>query len=340
MGFFYRIRKPFNNGNRICFHLLRMPQNKPEYLKAINRFLKLQISKEKELKEIIEMAADICNAPYAEISILDHETQYVKFTAGIPITGEGFKNIEPLITNDGINIGTLCVSTTKIEKLNDLQILMLKSLSRQVTHLLEFEENLSLLKDQFVASKIAETKLKAFFESSSSCHLLLDHQLDIVSFNKAMADLVFKIYEFKFSENLKVDDYIHPDFLESFKKYCYAALRGEFFVEERHLHYPFGLSCWYTTFDPAYNSNGEIIGVSFTATDITRKVKHEELLGLQSESFQRIAHIQTHDLVDSIHTINLLMNTIAKQDSLKDIKEIQLLGSSVTELNTKNKIVV
>jgi len=316
-----------------------MPQNKQDNLKARDRFLKLQNSKEKELLEIVEMAADICNAPYAEINMLSHQRQYLNFSAGIPVPGGGFENTESLITNDGVDIGVLCVFHSELRILDRLQLLMLKSLSKQIIHVMEFDENLSLLKDQFLDLKNSESTLQAFFESSSSCHLLLDDQLQVVSFNKALSNFIFTTSGINFTEEMEITDYVHQDFLSVFKKNCYAALEGASSIKEIYLEYITGRYWWFTTFDPAYNSRGEIIGVSYHATDITKKIEHEEQLRQQDESLQRIAHIQANDLSESIDIINLLSDTIVMKNIAEDIQEIQLLKDSINELNAKNKIV-
>jgi hypothetical protein len=44
---------------------LFMPQKELERLQAVNRFLKLEVSKEKEIQEIVELAAEICQTPTA-----------------------------------------------------------------------------------------------------------------------------------------------------------------------------------------------------------------------------------------------------------------------------------
>lgn len=357
-----------------------MPQKEFENIVAVNRFLKLTISKEKDLQNIVNFAADICETPFAMINFLDRDIQHTAYSVGIQPTEIQYKNAfcshtikqyevlvipdtlkdfrfetnryvvdhpgirfyagAPLTTADGINLGTLCVLDNIEKKLSGLQIQMLKSLSRQIINLLDFETSLSLLKDQFVDSRNAENTLLAFFESSSSCHLLLDTQLKIVSFNKAFSDIIFTSFHKIFTDKMEVTEYIHPDFLVRFKKSYYAALQGKSITEELHLDLNGSRSCWLVTFDPARNPDQEIIGVAYNATDITKSVEHEELLRLQDESIKRIEHIQKNDLVESIRTINAIMNNISVNNSSKYSQEIQLLAHSVAELNDKSRIIV
>ncbi|RZL07846.1 MAG: hypothetical protein EOO89_22485 [Pedobacter sp.] len=50
-----------------------------ERLQAVNRFLKLEISKEKELQEIVRLAASICDTETALITLIDEDTQHIIF---------------------------------------------------------------------------------------------------------------------------------------------------------------------------------------------------------------------------------------------------------------------
>lgn len=59
-----------------------MPLREILRLQAVNRFLKLEIDKEKELQAIVELAARICGTPTALITMVDDDTQYIKFKVG------------------------------------------------------------------------------------------------------------------------------------------------------------------------------------------------------------------------------------------------------------------
>ena len=59
-----------------------MPLRELERLVTVNRFLKLEISKEKELQEVVELAAKICGTPTALITLIAEDTQHIKFKVG------------------------------------------------------------------------------------------------------------------------------------------------------------------------------------------------------------------------------------------------------------------
>lgn len=140
---------------------------------------------EEELNEIVQLAADICNMPISTISLIDENRQWFKAKKGLEksetarefafcahaIHGEdimmvpnalederfadnplvaGEPNIRfyagvPLKSDNGHNLGTLCVIGTKPDRLSDSQKRALEILARQVvTHFELRKKNRSL----------------------------------------------------------------------------------------------------------------------------------------------------------------------------------------------------
>lgn len=355
---------------------LNMDEKESRHLLAVNHFLQLQISKDKELQEIATFAAEICGTQFAMITLLKQDMQYIKYSTGVSVKeilhkdtfcqytiaqpgvlevnnaadDARFKNNPyvtgypkvrfyagaALTTSDQFNIGTICVFDSISIKLDHVQIRMLESLSKQVINLLEFDSSLQLLKDQFKVSKDAGIKMRAFFESSSSCHLLLDTELRVISFNKAQANIMFQNHQLSLAEGMNISEYVNKEFFTEFMLNYHAALAGASSLSERNLQYKDGRICWYITFDPACNANGDIIGVSINATDITKSVENEEQVLQQTESLERIAHIQSNDLLQSITTITDVMNTIHEQGIVHEVIELQMLADTVKELEEKS----
>lgn len=151
------------------------------------------------------------------ITLIDKDTQYIKFRVGTdlqkttredafcnhvieqkdvmivpdtslderfinnPLVTDGpnirFYAGSPLTTQDGHSLGSLCVIGREAKQLTSAQERMLKILSEQVIHILEFDFTLNLLKDQFSEAKNSEIKLRSFFESSSSAIYLSEKNL-------------------------------------------------------------------------------------------------------------------------------------------------------------------
>ena len=62
--------------------LTHMPQRELERLQAVHRFLNLDIQKDAELQEIVELAAELCDTPMAMITLIDDKTEYFLFKIG------------------------------------------------------------------------------------------------------------------------------------------------------------------------------------------------------------------------------------------------------------------
>ncbi|MFA4870797.1 MAG: GAF domain-containing protein [Pedobacter sp.] len=357
-----------------------MPQKELERLQAVHRFLNLNFSKEQDLQDIVNFAANICKVPTALITLIDEHTQYIKFKTGTnlettsrqvsfcnhiiqreetlmvpdtlqdnrfvnnPLVTE-FPSIRfyagaPLTTQDGHILGSLCVIGQKPKKLTLLQQKTLKILSRQVINILEFESSLKILKEQFIETKSAEIKLRSFFESSNSCHLLIGKNLEILAFNKALAKFIKKVHGVDVKQGATITDYVQKSFLKEFSSNYFKALSGASVEIERELTYTKQKICWHITFEPAYNTDTEIIGVSYNATDITERLKQERKVLTQNESLREIANIQSHQLRKPVASIMGLMNLFKAEGYKATKEELQVLEKATDELDEKIKRIV
>ncbi|MBA3827519.1 MAG: GAF domain-containing protein [Taibaiella sp.] len=157
-------------------------------LESVERFKQLNFSQNKELQEIVALAAEICNVPVAMITLLDEDTNRFLVCQGLDITespreisfcqytvlqegvleiadttkderfitnpmvtnapGVRFYAGAPLCANDGGNIGSLCVLDAQPHTLTHIQHQMLSVLSRQVMYLMEIEYSKYLTQEQ------------------------------------------------------------------------------------------------------------------------------------------------------------------------------------------------
>ncbi len=168
---------------------------------AAKRFLSLSLNKEKELQDIVELAAEICEVPTALITILDEDTQHIRFKVGLNVDKTnrdvsfctyaihhdkvfevedshhdprfeknpmvtGYPYIRsytgaPLTTTDGRKLGTLCVIGNEPKQLTEKQKHVLELLSRQVMSLLELEWNLKVFREELNELEAENIQLRA-----------------------------------------------------------------------------------------------------------------------------------------------------------------------------------
>ena len=351
-----------------------------ERLADVGRFLNLNISKEKELQEIVDFAAEICGSQIAMVTLMDAEQQHVKFIKGASIdlvdyedtfcqytldqndlliiedTVKDSRSAEnpfvkadpylrfyagvPLVSEKGNSIGTLCVFDVESHSLSELQQTMLTSLSEQVTRLLEFDLTLQILKEQYEESSEKAGILLTYFQSSSSCHLLMDKNMQLITYNQALADFMFANYQTQITEGINLVDYIQPAFREEFTDYFNKALAGEFITIERHLNYTQGTVCWSMSYEPALDTNGECFGVSFNATDITRSISNQTQLNQQVDAISKINAIQADELTVHIDQISQEAKKISGLTKTLNIDEFLLLQLAVDELLEKNEKII
>jgi hypothetical protein len=357
-----------------------MHQNEIGRLKAVQRFLKLEINRKQELQQIVEMTAKVCDTPIALITLLDEDTQYYKFKVGTDIESHSHKNTfchyllegdetlvvadatkderfvnspfvannakyrfyagVALITYDGYRVGTFCIIDVKPRRLPKAKKLLLEVLAKHVVEILEFELSLGLLKQHYNAAADAELKLQSFFESTGYCQLLIGNSLEILSFNKSMAVFLKRMYNVDIFPGIKVDQILQDKGLEVFISEYESVLKGVPLKYEREVVYPNEVIWWDVKFEPNYNPDGEVIGISYNATDITQLKQHEKLIIKQTESLLEIAKYQSHELRRPIANMLAFMELWKANNYKAKKSELLLLEKVVKEVDEKIRVIV
>lgn len=159
-----------------------------ERLLAVQRYLDFNLDRQKDLQEIVMLASVICKSPIALITLMDYDIQLIKAKVGVEaeqmprsssfcthaIEQEDVMvvkdaRMDPRFANapvvvykpnirfyaganlksyDGFNVGTLCVYDTKPNDLDKEQLECLSALANQVSHIMELDRSLKLLRDQ------------------------------------------------------------------------------------------------------------------------------------------------------------------------------------------------
>ena len=172
--------------------------NEEARLQEVQKFLSLDLEAHPELQEIVDFAAEICEKPVAYLTMLDDETNWLKVATGIKARsvprqtsfcrftieqdevmiisdatqdtrfqdnpfvvddpGIRFYAGVPLVLQNGLKLGTLCLLDLEPNNLTPLQQKTLSVLSKQVTLVLELKLSESLLEEQ-VAETLAKNEL-------------------------------------------------------------------------------------------------------------------------------------------------------------------------------------
>jgi GAF domain/PAS fold len=354
-----------------------MPRKEIDRLQAVHRFLNLEINEDEELQEIVELASELCETPIALITLIDEDTQYFKFKVGIDldqniredtfcaylINGDKPMIVEdalldnrfvnnpyvasiphirfyagaPLITHDGHTLGSLCVLDIKPRQISPAQQHLLKALAKRVIQIMEFNLSLHIVRKQFLQS---EMKLQSFFESAGVCHLLIGKEMEVIAFNKTMADFLERVHHIQLYAGIKIGQVFKGWQLDSFLAEYAEALSGVPLKYERKADYTGETIWWYVTFEPAYNPRGEIIGASYNAIDITERKHNEKQIMTQNESLISIAYIQSHELRKPVASILGLMNLFKLNAYRATREELIMMEKAAKELDNKIRTIV
>lgn len=180
-----------------------------------------------------------------------------------------------------------------------------------------------------------ELKLKAFFDNSDSCHVLLNTNCRVMYFNNTAARFIYSAYKKELRAGISMAEFVNPAYVKNFMQNCRDALSGKAVQEEKLLAYnSLGNIWWHLSFMPVWDSTKNIIGLSFNAADITAIREQEEHLRLKNESLLKIAHIQSNELWQPVATIIGLMNLI-KDDQQNVPQYLQLIEGATFELDNK-----
>jgi len=355
-----------------------MPQKELSRLEAVNRFLKIQINKQEEFDEITRLAAEICGTTNGLITLIGEDNEFVLedntfkpnsgrdqsfchyvleskqvmvipdarlderlkgYSAVTRKAGIRFYAGAPITTHDGYRLGSLCVIDEKPGELTQLQQEMLENLAGQVIQLLEFESNLHFLKQQYLEAKQQELKMRSFFESTASSHLLLDRDFRILAFNKAVTLFIRQAYGLEMKVGMDVKQFINEAYMADFVENCRRALNGESIKRERLLNFA-GHSVWcMLTYDPARDADGHIIGISYNSTDITKRVSRQQVATDQQLQLDHIAFMQSHEFRRPVATIKGLIGLLSI-DGYEEVypllkvmkKEIEIIDAKIIEV--------
>lgn len=179
-----------------------MISSESKRLEAVSRFMVLDANITKDLNDIVNLIAQICETPIGMVTLIDDDMQWFKATKGVDIycntreasfcrftieqdelliipdttQHEHFKN-HPFVvdgpqirfyaganltTREGLHVGTLCILDVKSKELTETQQASLQVLARQVINLMELSWSLQSLDEKHQEVKKQREDADAF----------------------------------------------------------------------------------------------------------------------------------------------------------------------------------
>jgi PAS domain S-box-containing protein len=253
----------------------------------------------------------------------------------------------PLLTSEGFALGTLCVLDFKPQVLNEEQKLILTVLSKHVVSIMELKLSISKLDINFLElqnerqHRISnEIKLRSMFESFSDAYYLWGKNGEIIDFNRAAFEVIKEKHGKELAYGDVIMDFYSPYTFQFIRDYN-KALKGERIQNERLADYGGkGIVWWECVFEPIYNAEQVIIGVSYVTRDITERKLNMVKINEQNGLLAQIAEIQSHDYRGPVASIIGLMNLISDDNYVASKEYLMMLESSVNQLDGKIREVV
>jgi PAS domain S-box-containing protein len=360
-----------------------MTKHERKRLGTVRLFEQLNFSKNKELTDLVTLAAEICKVPIAMITLMGEDIQWIKCKLGVDIDSAGretsfckylidrddvlvipdarlddrFKNNPavtgdyairfyagaPLITSTGLHVGSLCVFDQKPHSFTARQKEMLMILSAQAMHLMELEMSLKLIGQHNVELKrqkekidASERKLRAFFNSSPFCHILISRDFNVIDFNKATAVFIKNMYNKQVQAGKNVLNYISLAYRDEFTRCLKRAFAGKRSNKEVLIKFEGKGSMWWNIFlEPIKDEHGNVVSVVYNATNINEQKLQVAEISAQNESLLNIANIQSHEYRRPVASILGLMNLIKEDDSYLYNEYLMMMDKAVKELDEK-----
>lgn len=198
-----------------------------------------------------------------------------------------------------------------------------------------FNKELQEITELKAEAKSAQNKLRSFFESSGVIHLLVGTDCRLIDFNRAAETFAKKYCKVNIKVGTKVSKLLHKDQLSSFMKNYNKALEGVPVRMEQEFKYGEERILWFLNYEPALDGEGNILGISYNALDITEKVANENKIVAQYYSLKAIAYIHSHHFRAPVTNIMGLMNIFKSNDYRTTKEELLMMQRAINELEVQ-----
>lgn len=230
----------------------------------------------------------------------------------------------PIVTKDGLALGTVCVIDTEVRELSASQAASLQSLANLVTTLLEHAK-LQREVARRGAAKVRQdiAVMQALLTSGRDLRSFVDRNHTYQFVNPAHLD-----YWGRQPDDIvghRVADLMgRAQFELTIRPHLERALTGETVTHEAAIEFPhLGRRQFEVTYLPAWDDEGQVIGVVMRAQDIQQRqdrdnALHQALQDLQRKTVEqeRFIHIISHDLREPINSINNFAGLLASDETI------------------------
>lgn len=145
--------------------------------------------------------------------------------------------------------------------------------------------------------------------------------------------MIKKAYGVEMHPGMNIKQFIDADYIADFMENCELTLAGESIRLELLHNYGVFSSWFISSYDPARNNNGEIIGISYNSIDISKRIASQQTALAQQRKLDRIAFIQSHEFRRPVATIKGMLNLMEMDGYDESYPLLKVIRNSVNEID-------
>lgn len=189
-----------------------------------------------------------------------------------------------------------------------------------------------------------ENQIKWLINNTEEAFVLMDKNLNIISFNNQYEKLYTKYFKIPVKRGASILDYVQPERLEIVKEIYKNVLSGK--TEASQITIPLeneNKIIFDLKFKPATDENNNIIGVFVSAANVTEKIIAQNKLQQSKDELQNILD-SSLDMICTLNKEGLFVNVSAAAEKILGYTPNELEGKSYLEvihpddLDNTNKI--
>jgi PAS domain S-box-containing protein len=345
---------------------MRKPPNEKERIARLRSLNVLDPSLDPHLKSVVKLASEIANCPISYISFIETDREIIRFSLGIEpcelarelsVTSETILSTEPLIvemnssplslvnrrplpshpelcfyagfpliSQERVVIGALCLVDTTIHSFSDAQTRTLQSLASLIVSQITISNKLAAVQRTISSLEDSEQRFRRVADASPVLLWIADPAGNRTLSNKAWCDFTGLSQEESLAECWR--DAVHPDDLAVYKtKWAECVRDHSRFQHEFRLRHRSGTFQWVMEQAiPLFSSNGRLEAYVSSCVDLSLR-NSEELQYQHNEArFRAISEAAPLGIVVTDSRGNCIYSNHKFQD-LSGLSTDESLGS-------------
>jgi PAS domain S-box-containing protein len=177
----------------------------------------------------------------------------------------------------------------------------------------------------------SEASLKAIFDNTVQCFVLIDTNYHIQTFNRMAKQLAYSLTGTALQTNVSALGYVYESKLDKFKDMFQRAVQGEYIAFETYLETPFDVGYWLEiSFLPVYDAQMKITNICFTVLNIQDRKNTELVLAASEARFRSLAQ-NSSDIITVLNSDGFITYNSESAERLIGFTSAELLSRKAFE---------